>query len=444
MLMWKYALRNLARSRARTALTTAAVVLAVSLVTLGTTLVDGIEEHIMTSFARNTGHMRLRHPQYAQESRFEPLGLTVKNWPALVNKLEKLEPVVVACPRIRFGGMLQFTDTSTIINDTNVEEDTLSDEQIFGRKVLEMTQIVGIDPQRERSINGLESQLVAGRYFSTKTPHDTQSPVLKANENSVAEIMIGQELARRLGVKPNDSLELVSFHLGLRDRALRVAGIFDSGNRLANRTAYISIEEAGDLLDLQNQATEILLFSSHLNRVSTLQKAVLNSGLTKGLAVERWDEIGLMRMLSTLFGVIFGGLLLAILLVAAAGLLNTMLMGVYERRREIGTLLALGMGRSTIIKSILLEALLFAVVGSVLGAVLGIAGSLYLVEVGIEVGEESARNLPMPMGETLYGYLSTTGVLRAICIGVLTALMGALWPAMKASRLNPIDALKRH
>lgn len=427
MLLLRYAQRNLSRQRGRSVLTATAVALAVALVVVGTTLIEGLVSDFLQEYVRNTGHARVRHARYDQLSRFEPLEYTIDNTAARLQAIDKLPNVTDALPRIRFGVMLQHTDTSTIVPDsTGIPEDELTDEQIFGRKALELGSCIAVDPTRERPINKLESQLVSGRWFS-------QDP---------NEIIIGIDLATRLNVEVGKSLELISFRDGLRDTSARVVGIFDSGNNIINRGTYVPLAAAQALLDLQDQSTELLVFGEDLFASNTLMTALRGSTAMGDLALAEWRSIGIMRTVTALFGVVFGALTLAIVIVAVAGLLNTMLMNVLERRREIGVLLALGMSRQRVIAAIVLEAATLAAIGVAIGAALGVAASTYLVRHGIELGSGTA-NLPVAVGSVVHGKLTLINVLRAAALGGVTAILGALWPAWKASSLNPVEAMRR-
>jgi putative ABC transport system permease protein len=426
MLLSRYARKNLRRQPGRSLLTITAVTLAVGLIIIGTTLVDGFFGHVMEEFAVNTGHVRLRHPEYDRKSRFEPLDFAVGDVTLRTAQLERAPVVRRVLPRLRFGIMLQHTDTSTIVPESAaVDEHELTDEQIFGKKIVELSSASAVDPQRELDYSRVPGQLVSGTWLSG------------------GDVLLGVDLAARLNTKVGDTLEVVSFKDGLRDASARVAGIFDSGNKMLNRTAYLPLRDAQALLGMPDAATELLVFGAELEDSPGLLRAVRASPGATNLSAAEWSAIGLMKTVTGLFGVIFGALALAILVVAVSGLLNTMLMNVLERRREIGVLLALGMARRHVIFAIVLEAAFLALVGAVLGVALGLLGGLYLERHGIEIGERAAANLPVAVGSVMHGKLTTFGVLRAVVLGLFTAMLGALWPAWRASSLSPIEAMRR-
>ena len=432
MLLTRYATRNLRRHRARTWLTASAVALAVGLVTIGDTLVSGLYNHIMTEFTRSTGHVRLRNPRYEKERRFNPLDFTVTGWRDREKAIVKVPGVTSVQARIELRVMVQRTDTSTIIPEDKLppgtREEDLTDEQIFGRKTLEFAQGVGIEPSKVLARDQLARQVIAGRWLAG---------------DDATEILIGVDLARRLAVKPGDKVELVSMRKGIVDAAATVAGIFDTGNRYANKMVYLPIATAERLLDLPDQATELLVFGKSHGASGRILAGLRASGLTGDLEVTEWKEIGIARVFLPVLQGVMGLLLIVIVIVAAVSLLNTMLMTVLERQREIGVLLALGMSRGQVVRAILVEALAFGVVGTLAGALIGLGGGLFLVHHGVELGADAAKNLVIAVGDRIYGEMSAMTVVRAALLGFVVALLGALWPAWRASAVQPVEAMRR-
>ena len=131
---------------------------------------------------------------------------------------------------------------------------------------------------------------------------------------------------------------------------------------------HVPLDRAEVLLDMHDEVTELLVFGEEFEKSGALLEAIEGAGLADGIATARWENIGLMRSMTPLFDGIMALLLFAILLVAGAGLLNTMLMSVLERQREIGVLLALGLSRPKIVGSIVSEAGIFALAGSAIDA----------------------------------------------------------------------------
>lgn len=426
----RYAARNVLRRRERTLLTTAAIALAVALLLVGHTLLDGFVAQVVGEFARTAGHVRLRDPRYERESRFDPLAYGIHGRRVLAARVAAVPGVVAVLPRLHLRAMLQHTDESTIVPPQAVEDEaTLTDEQIFGRQKLEFAALVALDPTLERARSDVAQRLVRGAYFGAQ---------------GAAEVLVGVELAQRLGVGPGDTLQLVAWRGGVADASVRVAGVFDYGNRYANRVAYVPLPVAERLLAQGDEVTELLVFGARPADSGRLAEALRAAGVATGLELREWREIGVFRVILQVFTVVVSLLLAMILVVAGSAVLNTMFMTVLERQREIGVLLALGLGRGGVVAAVMLETFVYAVAGGALGLAAGLAGSLYLVRHGIDLGRGTTRNTPLVIGDTLHGELTARGVATALAVGFGVALLGALWPALRAASLSPVEAMRKH
>ncbi len=429
MYLLRYAWRNTTRNRARTLLTTFAVVVSVGLLMVGHAMLTGLQDHIVTEFAKQTGHVRVRHADYERESRFEPLEFNLHGRRALTDGLQATPGVVLAAARIHFRVMVQYTDVSTIVPESPaVDEDTLTDDQIFGRKVLEFAPAVAFEPSIERGLSRVDDRLKSGSWFTA---------------DDANEVLLGADLAKRLGVKAGDDVQIISYRKGIRDVEAHVVGIVDYGNRFANRLAHLPITVAERLLDLHDEATEIVLVGEDLEEAEALRDTLKKTGLVDGFEVSIWSEIGMARLVSAIFRVVLSILMFMIIGVAGINLLNTMMMTVLERQREIGVLLALGLARRSIVKVFLLEASAYGIVGASLGVVFGGAVSFYLAETGIRLGESTTRKMLIPVSNVIQAVPTLEGLVWAVSVGLFVVLFGAFWPAMRASRVLPIEAMRR-
>lgn len=430
MVLLRYALRNLTRRKGRTVLTTAAVALAVGLVMIGACWLAGIQQNVLNEFTRRTGHVRVRHVSYEAEQRFSPLEYTLEDWRGLKTRLEALPSVVSAQPRLHFQLLVQHTDMSTVVpEDSGVDESELTDEQIMGRKLLEFAPGLGVDVQLEAKANRVDDRMTAGSRW-----------IAGPDSN---EVVIGVELARRLGVQPGDDLELLSYRKGIRDAPAKVVGIFDMGNRFANRFCYMPIAMAEELLELEGRATELLVFGEKVEDSDRILAEIQRAGLGEGREVRPWSTIGIFQFAVQIIGAVANIMLMAVIIIAVVGLLNTMLMSVLERQREIGVLLALGLTKAQVIALLMFEAVGFAVVGTLLGVVWGSVGCWHLTEHGILLGAEAGRNMVVPIAERIHGSFTYDVVLIAAATGLVVAILAAVWPAIKAANTSPVEAMRR-
>lgn len=400
------AMRNARRDLRRSLLTGGMVACCVALMLVGITWLDGAMGMIVDGLLERHGHVRVIHRDYLRKERMATLRATVDGAGALAARLRALPGVASCGERIRFGAMLD-----------------------HGGTVQEAGLVLAVDPVAEASLPALSGDLVQGR----------------ALRPDGAEIVLGVFLARRLGVVLGDTVTLVGndVHGSLRGLNLKVVGLFDGGTRLQNRGSVLPIAAARSFLDMQGQATELVLFGER-GRLDGLKEPVLAaSGDRADLVVQDWREASglgpvmfMVGKFMAIFALILGG-------IAGLGVLNTMLMAALERTPEIGLLSAMGMRPRRILALFLVEALALGILGGTLGAIFGTAGSYVLATRGIEIDRRELEGFPMAVPDRIRGKLSVGGIAQAWMLGVVVAVCASLWPAWVASRMDPVRALRK-
>ena len=295
--------------------------------------------------------------------------------------------------------------------------------------------ITGIEPEQEAPVSLVAENVVQGRW-------------LEGFDEDV--LLIGKAMAERLEVTIGDRVTLVgrATHQQMRRRTMTIVGIYDLGIPGVEKSlVYVSLLEAQTLFDLRDQATEVAIYLEQVGQeppvVETLQTAL------PGYEVDAWDTLDpsakQMMELEAQIMDMFG---LVILLIAGIGILNLMLMAVFERTREIGLLAAMGLKRRETVALFLLEGVLIGLLGALAGCVLGGAVGAYYGRVGfdfmalyggVDVSEYSG--LIGLMGDRLYLRIGI-GVLveRALTVAIIAAL-ASLYPAWQASKREPAEAL---
>jgi len=222
---------------------------------------------------------------------------------------------------------------------------------------------------------------------------------------------------------------------------MTVVGIYDLGlPEVEKGTVYVSLAEAQSLFDLRDQATEVIV---SLERVGQEQSVLASLRSTlPGYDVDSWYTLNpeMMQALEVNEQVmaLFG---LVVLLIAAVGILNILLMAVFERTREIGILAALGLKRRQILTLFLQEGVLIGLLGALVGSLLGGAVVWYLSRVGLQWTASEYSELTALMGERIYFRMGIDQLLgRALTVAVIAAL-ASLYPAWQASRKEPAEAL---
>ena len=162
-----------------------------------------------------------------------------------------------------------------------------------------------------------------------------------------------------------------------------------------------------------------------------------------GLTAETWEErTADFREVNEIRRVAFNIVVGLILLMGAAGVANTGLMSAFERTREIGTLLAIGLAPARVRRLMTIEAVLIALTGTLIGVFAGCVFSQYFAVNGLHFPElEQAQNVAL-VPPVLFFELTVPTVAKAAAFGLGIALAAALWPAVRASRMSPIEALR--
>ncbi|MGD9376383.1 MAG: FtsX-like permease family protein, partial [Anaerolineae bacterium] len=290
--------------------------------------------------------------------------------------------------------------------------------------------ITGIEPEREEAVSLVAGEIVQGRY-------------LNANDGDV--ILIGQALAKTLEVTVGDRISMVgrATHEQMRRRTMTVAGVFGIGiPDIEKRMVYISLVEAQTLFDLRDQATEVAAYLESVGQESLVVPSL--QAALPGYEVDAWDTLDpstkeTMEMEDQIMG-IFG---LVILLIAGVGILNLMLMAVFERTREIGIMAAMGLKRREIVILFLLEGVLIGLLGTLVGSVLGGLVTLYYGTVGLEWAGAATEysELAALLGGRIYFSVGLDVLLnRSLTVAIIAAL-ASLYPAWQASKREPAEAL---
>jgi len=405
ILYLRLAWRNIWRHRRRTVIIVLAMGLSLAMMMWYDGLLDGFNNAIAGNAVRVLGgNVQVHAAGYREKVDSNPL-LPLTDDSAVVQAANSQPNVIAAARRIQTGGL------------------------ISNREGAFPMSIIGIDPEAEAPVSLIAEHIVDGRYVE---PEDEDS------------VLIGKGLAEALAIKVGDRVTMVGsdIHKQNRQRTMTVIGIYDIGiPSMEKGTSYISLTEAQNLFGLRGQSTEVQIT---LKRVGT-ETAVVTAltPLLPGYEVESWaknypelsNAVGRKNIVMDIFSVI-------IVMIAGIGILNLLLMAIYERTREIGLLGAMGLKPRQIATTFILEGALIGVVGVVAGIALGLMINLSLMQVGMDYSQFAGVTEYMALiSGRIYPTLGVSKLpMRAIIILVIAAL-AALIPAMIASRREPSEAL---
>ncbi|MBN1234169.1 MAG: ABC transporter permease [Candidatus Coatesbacteria bacterium] len=292
----------------------------------------------------------------------------------------------------------------------------------------------GIDPDRDELVFNLK-KYVQGEYFSS-----TDS----------AEAIIGHLVARDLGLKIGDMVTVMTREKGGKTISAfdaKIIGIIDSPNPKINRnTIFIPLSYLQKQLNMNKSITEVVLKIQNMEKVDyTVEILKKNTKIDK-YDVKPWYVLGADFIAINKTKRAFSNvLILILLLIASLGTSNALLLSILERIRELGMIFALGVQKTQMILMIVLEGICIGVFGSTIGLIIASAINLYLVNYGLtlKMFEKLSQNndLGYPMKMVFHGAWNPDAFIFAFCFGVFISGLFSLFPAIKASRLNVVEAL---
>ena len=363
-----------------------------------------MKSRVRTVIDSEVAHLQLHHADFKKD--YHPAYL-LPGANALLQKVQSYPEVKMAVPRSLAQGMLVTTTGSAGV------------------------QINGVVPQLEYGASHLREKLIAGDGFH------------EAKKN---EILVGKKLADKMKLKTGSKLVLTFTDTAdnLVSSAFRVAGIYQSGNApLDEANVYVLLTTLNELLLTGDAFHEIAIL---LNRDEDLQavQEKLRSAYPS-LLVESWKEISPETELMVKTVDEYSYIIMIVILVALAfGILNTMLMSVLERTKEIGMMVALGTPRLSIFLLVLLEAVFLTIAGTPIGLLAAYLITGHYQKHGLDLsGMGKDMMASFGFDTTIYPSFPWEKLIIILILVVGTALLSCLLPALKALRLKPVEALRR-
>jgi len=398
----KVAWRNIWRNRTRSLVVIGSIVVGVWAILAGTAFMNGF----MVSYSadmidHDISNIQIHNPDFKTD--FD-IKYYIENTDAKVDELSSWEGVVGATSRIISNGMIS------------------SPQKAGG------VQIRGIDPEKEAIVTGLDSMLIEGAYFEG----------VRRNP-----IIIGSKMAENLKVNLRSKVVLTFTDANgdVTAGAFRLVGIVKSSSININELyAFVRKDDISKLLGMNGEAHEIAVLTDKQydeQIIVNKYKAEYPNDL-----VETWKEIApelqfMQEMYSSMLYV-----LMAIIMTALVfGIVNTMLMAVLERTKELGILMAIGMNRVRVFFMIVLETIFISFIGSPVGLLLGAINIYIYKDKGVDLSSYSEGLEAFGYSSFLYPYIETKVYFIVTVAVFITAIIAALYPAYKAIRLKPVEAI---
>ncbi len=294
--------------------------------------------------------------------------------------------------------------------------------------------ITGVIPEEEKKVSNIHTKLVEGNYFEKETKSKRIKP-----------IVIGQKLAEKLKVHLGSKvvITLQDINNDLTGAPFRIRGIFNTmSNMFDEGNVYVRYEDLRNLTGLPDGAAhEIAILAMNNEMAETLKPEV--EAVAPGLEVKTWinlsPEMSYLNEAMDLYLYIF---IVIILFALLFGIINTMLMAVLERTKEIGMLMAIGMNKIRVFTLIMYETVFLTLTGGLLGVILGALISIYFETHKIDLSLWAEGYMELGYDPFVYTSLEYTMLGNVTIMVLITGLLASIYPAWKALSYNPADALR--
>jgi putative ABC transport system permease protein len=362
-----------------------------------------VVERQRTTIEQHISHIQIHNPAFLRDDNIRN---SIDRHEALMRRLEA-EPMIRAFSgRTMLSGMLATATLTTGVK------------------------IIGVDPAMEENTSGIGSNLIEGSYF---------------DGGALNPILIGRTLAEKIKVQERSRVVLTFQDADneIISAAFRVSGIFQTSNTIFDETnVYVLQSDVIDYIGLDMVLSEVAIILHDMEAVAKVAGSL--KAEFPDLEIRTWAEVAPeMSYLNEMFGVMIRIILGIILMAMAFGLVNTMLMSVYERIQELGILMAVGMKKRRIFSMILIETSFLTFTGAFVGVVLGFLSVRAVGVVGLNlavVGGDSLNYMGFP--SVIYPSLDPSFFSTLTIMVVITAFVSAIFPAMKALRLKPAEAIR--
>lgn len=399
--LYKMAWRNLGRNRRRTFFSMLALACGVALLLFMAAFVAGeMRGALQTSIRLHSGHLQVRAASYDEDKTSLAWEDLIENPDALAAQIAARPEVQVATPRLYATGIVVAGDTSTGVR------------------------VVGIDPASPASAPFREG-MVGGDYLTA---------------DDRGGLLMGQRLAEKLHLSPGDAVNLLvnTSNGDVDQQRFVIRGIYSTGTPgYDESTVFLPLAKAQAITRAENHASVIFILLKNQDQTDAVAAALqgpafqVKTYLQLNPLLSEFEEYA-NAMMFVFYLIVLG--------ITVTVIVNTLVMAVFERTREIGILAAMGMRAGRIMALFFAESSLLALGGIVMGVVLGSLISAYVQKYGIFLGDFGITGILI--GERIYAYLTLKDALMLSAMAFVITLLGSLYPALLAARLEPVAALR--
>ena len=396
--------RNIWRNKTRSFVVITAVALGICAGVFSTAFMKGMmDQRTQSAISTEISHIQIHRQNYRQEN---SLQLYMNESMAVVEQIKKINHVKGVSQRIIIQSMIASAETSSGVK------------------------IAGIYPENEKMVTNLSTKLVEGKYFKgvPKNP-----------------VVIGQKLADKLNVKLHSKIviTLQDMDNNITAGAYRIAGIFKTSNsNFDEMSVFVRYDDLSRLLALPEGAShEIAIFVDDNEMVDIIQNKVKE--FIPDYEILNWKEISPeLSYLTEIMDMYMYIFIIIILLALLFGIINTMLMVILERRKEIGMLMAVGMSKIKVFTLILVETVQLSLVGGVMGVFTGGLISKYFETHAINMSMFAEGLSKIGWDSMVYCSVEIDMIFNVTIMVIIAGIIASVYPAYKALKYDPAEALR--
>lgn len=363
-----------------------------------------VDARIESATKSELAHLQVHAPRFLENNNIE---YSISNSTGILKEIESVNEVVAASRRLI------------------AEPFVMAAHGTGGGKIL------GVDVDNEKKVTDIWQHLVSGTYLE--------------KSSRMPPVVIGQKMAKKLQLKVGSKInvQLVDTEGNLSSKGYRVSGIYKTTNTGYDEShLFVTYEDLRTQLGMkENSAHEIAILLENGNEAPLVKPEIQK--IAGNNDVQTWKEISPeMSLLTESMDQYMYVFILIILLALCFGIINTMLMAVLERVKEIGMLMAVGMNKRKIFIMIILESIMLTFTGGLLGMLLGTAATKFFETTPINVSMFAEGLEKYGFGSQIYTSLQPNTLVTIGFLVIITGILSAIYPARKALKLNPAEATR--
>ncbi len=399
------AIRNLLRNPRRTSITLTTMIFGIATLTLLGALNDGWLNQMKSNFILSfTGHVQIHAKGFEASQNLQD---RITNPDNILRYIQSYPEIVGWTQRIRTSGLASLGGSSAGV------------------------QIMATDPEQETWVTSMHENVSEGRWLNPGSPQD---------------LLLGKNVAQNIGANIGDKVILMAQQADgeMTSEIFYLQGILETGAPQIDRTlALITLASAQLWLGMEKAITDIVIRADNHAETAGIYRLFAQQLSKAEYEIMQWQELDPMVSqwldFSDAYGLV---VILVVVLLVLTEILNTMLIALHERRKELGIMLAIGTPNRHIFMMMLLEAVLLILLGGALGYMTGGLLVYSLADGGIDLSYFSHAFQFFYMDPVIHPLLTTESALRILGTTLVAALLAGLYPAWKATRLSISQSLR--